>query len=572
MATTYRDAGVDIDEGDRLVDLIKPLARPTLRPEVLAGIGGFGGLFALDVKKYRDPVLVSGTDGVGTKLKLAFLTGRHDTVGIDLVAMSVNDVAVTGAEPLFFLDYFATGKLRAEEAAQVVKGIAEGCRQAGCALIGGETAELPGFYADGEYDLAGFAVGVVERDRILDGRTVRPRRRAARRGLHRAALERLLAGAQGAARAPRPLRPAARARGPRPSARRSSSPPASTRKDILALLEQVPVHAVAHITGGGLPGQRAPQPARRDPRGDPRRELDRPRHLRPHRAGGRGPPRRDVPDLQHGAGARRSRFPPPRAEAARAVLAAPRPRELGGGHRRAGHRRGHLRGGRVIRIGVLASGSGSNLQALLDAARDGRIDGTVAAVVCNVPGARALERARVAGVPTELLPSKGVADREAYDREVVARLLGPPGRPGLPGRLDAPRHPGLPRGLRALAGEPRLPPRDERAPGAPPQLPGPPRAAAGDRLRASASPAARSTSWTPAPTPARSSSRPPSRCCPATTRPPSRPASSSRSTASTRSRCSGSPRGGSTVSGRRVSLRDAAAPMMDGVANPSRDR
>ena len=164
MATTYRDAGVDIDEGDRLVDLIKPLARPTLRPEVLAGIGGFGGLFALDTKKYRNPVLVSGTDGVGTKLKLAFLTGRHDTVGIDLVAMSVNDVAVTGAEPLFFLDYFATGRLRAEEAAQVVKGIAEGCRQAGCALIGGETAELPGFYADGEYDLAGFAVGVVERE------------------------------------------------------------------------------------------------------------------------------------------------------------------------------------------------------------------------------------------------------------------------------------------------------------------------------------------------------------------------------------------------------------------------
>src|SRR5512136_3400369 len=174
MATTYRDAGVDIDEGDRLVDLIKPLARPTMRPEVLAGIGGFGGLFALDVKRYRDPVLVAGTDGVGTKLKLAFVTGRHDTVGIDLVAMSVNDVAVTGAEPLFFLDYFATGKLQAAQAAQVVKGIAEGCRRAGCALIGGETAELPGFYQPGEYDLAGFAVGCVERSRIVDGRGVVP--------------------------------------------------------------------------------------------------------------------------------------------------------------------------------------------------------------------------------------------------------------------------------------------------------------------------------------------------------------------------------------------------------------
>src|SRR5574340_446817 len=154
MSLTYRDAGVDIDEGDRLVELIKPLARPTLRPEVLAGIGGFGGLFALDVKKYKEPVLVSGTDGVGTKLKVAFAARKHDTVGIDLVAMCVNDVAVVGAEPLFFLDYFATGKLSAEQGAEVVKGIAAGCRQAGCALIGGETAELPGFYAAGEYDLA----------------------------------------------------------------------------------------------------------------------------------------------------------------------------------------------------------------------------------------------------------------------------------------------------------------------------------------------------------------------------------------------------------------------------------
>src|SRR6266545_2008845 len=147
MALTYRDAGVDIDEGDRLVELIKPHARPTLRPEVLSGIGGFGGLFAIDVKKYKEPVLVSGTDGVGTKLKVAFSANRHDTVGIDLVAMCVNDIVVVGAEPLFFLDYYATGKLSAEQGAEVVKGIAAGCVQAGCALIGGETAELPGFYA-----------------------------------------------------------------------------------------------------------------------------------------------------------------------------------------------------------------------------------------------------------------------------------------------------------------------------------------------------------------------------------------------------------------------------------------
>jgi phosphoribosylformylglycinamidine cyclo-ligase len=253
MATTYRDAGVDIDEGDRLVDLIKPLARPTLRPEVLAGIGGFGGLFALDVKKYRDPVLVSGTDGVGTKLKLAFLTGRHDTVGIDLVAMSVNDVVVTGAEPLFFLDYFATGRLRADEAAQVVKGIAEGCRQAGCALIGGETAELPGFYAEGEYDLAGFAVGVVERDRILDGRSVRPGDAllgVASTGLHSngysLARKVLLERHALSDRPPELLGPTV--------GEALLEPTRIYARDVLALLAEVPVGAVAHITGGGLPG------------------------------------------------------------------------------------------------------------------------------------------------------------------------------------------------------------------------------------------------------------------------------------------------------------------------------
>jgi phosphoribosylformylglycinamidine cyclo-ligase len=166
---TYRDAGVDIDAGNRFVQMIKPLVKATSRPEVLTDIGGFGGLFSLPTGRYEKPVLVSSTDGVGTKLKVAFLLDRHDTIGIDLVAMCVNDIIVQGAEPLFFLDYFATGKLSPEKAVEVIKGISAGCVQAGCALIGGETAEMPGLYADGEYDLAGFTVGVVDNHKIVDG-------------------------------------------------------------------------------------------------------------------------------------------------------------------------------------------------------------------------------------------------------------------------------------------------------------------------------------------------------------------------------------------------------------------
>jgi phosphoribosylformylglycinamidine cyclo-ligase len=253
MALTYRDAGVDIDEGDRLVELIKPYARPTLRPEVLAGIGGFGGLFALDVSRYRRPVLVSGADGVGTKLKVAFAADRHATVGIDLVAMCVNDIAVVGAEPLFFLDYYATGALSAEKGAEVVKGIAEGCRQAGCALIGGETAELPGFYQRGEYDLAGFAVGCVDRDRMVDGTAVVPGDvvlGVASSGLHsngyslarRALLERL------------PLTARIESCGGRSLADLLLEPTRIYARDVLALVEAVPVKSLAHVTGGGLPG------------------------------------------------------------------------------------------------------------------------------------------------------------------------------------------------------------------------------------------------------------------------------------------------------------------------------
>jgi phosphoribosylformylglycinamidine cyclo-ligase len=239
---TYREAGVDIDEGDALVERIKPHAKRTLRPEVLAGIGGFGGLFELP-KGYEEPVLVVGTDGVGTKLKLAFLAGKHDTVGIDLVAMSVNDVVVCGAEPLVFLDYFATSRLRADEAEQVVKGIAEGCVRAGCALIGGETAELPGFYQGGEYDLAGFCVGVVEKGRILDGSRVRAGDVViglAASGLHSNGFS--LVRKVFADRLTPQL------------AEELLVPTRIYVKDCLALREAIDVHAFAHITGGGLPG------------------------------------------------------------------------------------------------------------------------------------------------------------------------------------------------------------------------------------------------------------------------------------------------------------------------------
>jgi phosphoribosylformylglycinamidine cyclo-ligase len=249
---SYRDAGVDIEAGDRLVEQIKPFARRTLRPEVLAGIGGFGALIELP-KRYREPVLVAGTDGVGTKLKLAMALGKHDTIGIDLVAMSVNDILVQGAEPLFFLDYYVCERLEIDVAREVIRGIAEGCVQAGCALIGGETAEHPGAFVPGEYDLAGFAVGVVEKGRAIDGRRIAAGDTLiglASSGPHSngfSLIRRVLSESSAEL-----ARPVAGVTGERSLGAALLEPTKIYVKPVLALLAEVDVKGMAHITGGGL--------------------------------------------------------------------------------------------------------------------------------------------------------------------------------------------------------------------------------------------------------------------------------------------------------------------------------
>ena len=245
---SYRDAGVDIDAGDDLVDRIKPLAKKTMREGVLAGIGGFGALFEVP-KRYKEPVLVSGTDGVGTKLRLAFEWNRHDTIGQDLVAMSVNDILVQGAEPLFFLDYFACGKLTVDTAATVVGGIAHGCELSGCALIGGETAEMPGMYPPGEYDLAGFAVGAVEKSKIITGATITPGDVVVAIGSSGAhsngySLVRKIIERAGA----KPTDDL----GGRPLGDVVMAPTQIYVKPLLKLIAQINVKGMAHITGGGL--------------------------------------------------------------------------------------------------------------------------------------------------------------------------------------------------------------------------------------------------------------------------------------------------------------------------------
>ena len=248
---TYRDAGVDIDAGNELVKRIGAHVKSTRRAEVMAGLGGFGGLFELDLERFHQPVLVSGTDGVGTKLKLAWQAGCHDSIGIDLVAMCVNDVVVQGAEPLFFLDSFATGKLEVERAAEVVAGIANGCKQAGCALIGGETAEMPDMYADGEYDLAGFCVGAVNRDEMIDGANIQAGDRLvglASSGPHSngySLIRRVLERSAQSLSDPLP--------GTELSLGEALLAPTQIYvKPLLKLLTEFQVHGLAHITGGGL--------------------------------------------------------------------------------------------------------------------------------------------------------------------------------------------------------------------------------------------------------------------------------------------------------------------------------
>jgi phosphoribosylformylglycinamidine cyclo-ligase len=249
QSLTYRDAGVDIDAGDQLVENIKPFAKKTLRQGVLAGIGGFGALFEIARERYREPVLVAGTDGVGTKLKLAFELNRHATIGIDLVAMSVNDILTCGAEPLFFLDYYACGKLDVATATEVVKGIAAGCETAGCALIGGETAEMPGMYPGGEYDLAGFAVGIVEKSRIIDGSAIAEGDAVlglASSGAHSNgySLIRKIIAVKG-------VDLKTRLHG-RPLSDAILEPTRIYVKPVLKLLQSVTLKGLAHITGGGI--------------------------------------------------------------------------------------------------------------------------------------------------------------------------------------------------------------------------------------------------------------------------------------------------------------------------------
>ena len=483
----YRAAGVDIDAANRVVHRVRDLARQTFTPGVLSDIGSFGGLFQPEWDRHRQPVLVASADGVGTKLKVAFLAGRHDTVGVDLVNHCVNDVLVQGARPLFFLDYLATGRLAPDVSTAVVQGLARGCVENGCALLGGETAEMPGFYAEGEYDLAGFIVGIVDRGGLIDGSGIVPGDRLVglpSAGLHTngfSLARRIVFDTLGLQR----------------GYRRSTSWEAGSATSCCAptgricgpssrLLESTPglVRGLAHITGGGLTGN---LPRVLPPGTAARivRDWQRAARLRFPAARGERARGRDVPDVQHGdrdgrgGGARvRGGGQGPAGRGRRAWRGADRHGRRGrpAGRLRVGvravERRGLLQGrlgaeradqatigglgvcaverrrllarvgwaatgaagddcraGRVAggavrnrRIGVLISGRGSNLQAIIDSIADGRLDATIAVVISNRAGAAGLARAARAGIETLHIDHKGYGSREAFDRAVVAEL------------------------------------------------------------------------------------------------------------------------------------------------------
>jgi len=405
VSLNYRDAGVDIDAGNALVERIKPLAAATSRPGVLAGLGGFGALFELPWDRFRQPVLVSSTDGVGTKLKLAIEVGRHDTVGIDLVAMCANDVLVCGAEPLFFLDYYATGRLDLEVASAVIGGIAEGCRRAGCCLSGGETAEMPGMYAPGDYDLAGFCVGIAEKAKLLGPQRVRP-------GDALIALAASGPHSNGYSLIRKVLEvTGADLNEPLGASTLGASLLAPTRIYVRPLCDLM--QSIGHSGGdrsrflaqaGGFRLARVP--------GRHRRARDA-AHLQLRGGAGRLPPRAGGrPRLRALAGRRRDRL----AHRPRRGGGRPIPRRLRG--RRPGLMAELPRDARLPVL-VLVSGNGSNLQALMDAAA-ADLPILIRAVISNEPHAFALERARRAGIETRVLDHRDCADRQSYDRALAA--------------------------------------------------------------------------------------------------------------------------------------------------------